>query len=504
MRRRRKQAFWTFGIAIAVVLIGSGWGKAVWAQTDIGPFEITGFGAYLINPNDGHLNPNDLAPNQAGNFMGPLNGTGDPTFNLMYNLLDLRVRTTVTEHLSVFTEARFWGDYTNQVDQRWPAYQALPADFRGDGFMLRGGGNNFRFELWNGYLNYQSGDLLVRVGKQTIAWGEDIGLRVLDQVNPLDLSEEFFFGWAGEEFDNIRIPEWMIRIDKGLPNPLVPDLAISLFASPGIWTPTILPAQGSPYNVVPVVLDLREDVTQGEPIGGFQLSGTVQRTEFTLNFLTRPTETAVGIVTPPPSGCIKDSYGAFPLGPPGAPFCRILTEGEHPRFYMVGGSLNTPIDWAGGIFRLETVAFANQSFTNATSTRIVQRPEFETMAGFDRPFYILPNEAALSFVFQYLEIDNAGDLSNVYANAVQQPTSDHIVVLFLDQPLFSSSVDVDLLALVDTSEAFWFQPSINWQIGNHWRLNLLYNSFGGAENVAGRFGAFWFLDGPAFRIIYGF
>lgn len=508
MKRVTKTAAWAFGMVIAAVLVCC-LEEAAWAQTDIGPFQITGFGAYVINPNDGHNNPNDIVGKPACcSFVPvttPLNGTGNPSFNLMNTVVDLRIRTTFTENISSFMEPRFWGDFTNQADGRWPAYQALPTQFRGDGYMLRGGGNNFRAELWNGYFDYHSGDLLIRAGKQTIAWGEDIGLRVLDQVNPLDLSEEFFFGWAGEEFDNIRIPEWMIRIDKGLPNSLVPDLTISVFASPGTWTPTILPAQGSPYNVVPVFLDLRDDVYQGRPIAGSQISGTVVgRTEFTLNFLTRPTEAPVSLFR----GIMQDSYGlpGFFFGKPG--FQRVVLEGKHPRFYMIAGSLNTPWDWAGAILRLETVAYTNQSFTNNlpgnVPTRIVTRPQFVTMAGVDRPFYVLPHQAALSAVFQYLETDNAGDLTHVFTNAVQQPTSTHQVILFLDQPLFTNSVDVDFLGLVDSSEAYWFQPSINWQIGNHIRLTAWWNSFGGAENVSGRFGAFWSFDGPGFRVLYGF
>jgi Protein of unknown function (DUF1302) len=497
MKRAMKLVVQASALTIAAALVSCCLQEAAWAQIDIGPVEVTGFGAYLINPNDGHVNPNNLAP-----IGTPLNGVGNPTFNLMYSLVDLRVRTAFSEHLVSYIEPRFWGDYTNQVDHRWPAYEALPSDFRGDGYMLRGGGNNFKAELWNAYLEYRSGDLLIRVGKQTIAWGEDIGLRVMDQVNPLDLSEQFFFGWAGAEFDDIRIPEWMIRIDKGLPNSLIPNLAISVFASPGTWTPTILPAQGSPYNVVPAVLDLREDIHQGRPIAGFQLFGTVLgRTDFTLNFLTRPTEAPVGLV----KGVVPASYGlpGFFFGST-SPLVRLLTEGEHPRFYMIAGSLDTPWDWAGAILRLETVAYTNAAFTNAAvPTKIVTRPQFVTMAGVDRPIYLLPRQAALSFVFQYQETDNAGNLSDVYTNAVQQPTSQHSVILFLDQPLFESSVDVDLLALVDTSEGYWFQPSINWQIGNHWRLTTWWNSFGGAENV--RFpGFFWWADGPSFRVMYGF
>lgn len=502
---RRFCRFVLLGVTILALVTACCVTTDAWAFS-VGNASITGFGAYVLSSNTGHLNPNDLTYNSAGNGMGPLNGTGNPTFNVMYGLLDLRIWDSFLDNsLSVFIEPRLWGDLTNQVDSRWPAYEAVPADYRGDGYLMRVGGNNFKAEMWNLYASYHSGDFMLRVGKQSIAWGEDIGLRTLDQVDPLDLSEEFFFGWAGEEFDNIRVPEWMIRIDKGLPNSLIPDLAIQLFASPGTWTPTILPAQGSPFNVVPVVLDYREDVSQGEPIGGFQLSGTLGRTEATLNFLTRPTESGVGVVTPPLAGLT----GPYSYGLPGyffgrKGFVRILAEGEHPRFYAAGGSMDTPVDWAGGIFRLETLGYVNSSFTNDTSTRIVQRPMFNTMVGFDRPTYWMTGESALQFTFQYLESDIAGDLSNVYANGVQQPTSIHSVIVFLDQPLFQSVVDVDLLALADTSEAWWLQPSINWQPGDHWRFTFWYNTYGGAENVAGRFGSFWFLDGPAFRVLYGF
>ena len=117
-------------------------------------------------------------------------------------------------------------------------------------------------------------------------------MRLGDQVDSLDLSQLFFFGRGFEEFKRTRIPEWMARVVLNVPNPWIPDLSLETLASPGTWTPTILPQQGAPFNVLPAVLDYREHVEQGRAIFGGRLFGTLGRAEFTLNFLSRPASSA--------------------------------------------------------------------------------------------------------------------------------------------------------------------------------------------------------------------
>lgn len=67
-------------------------------------------------------------------------------------------------------------------------------------------GQQGKLTLQELYLDWQMGSGLLRLGKQQVAWGETDGMRVLDLVNPLDLSE-----FVLAPFDEIRIPVWMLN-----------------------------------------------------------------------------------------------------------------------------------------------------------------------------------------------------------------------------------------------------------------------------------------------------
>ena len=98
------------------------------------------------------------------------------------------------------------------------------------------------------------------------------------------------FDRAAEEFDAIRIPQWFLRANYTIPNTTIPDLTAEFLLNPGAVVPTILPAQGSPYNVVPSVAKLTDQVRQGEPTIGGRLTGTAADVQFSLNFITKPNE----------------------------------------------------------------------------------------------------------------------------------------------------------------------------------------------------------------------
>ncbi len=331
------------------------------------------------------------------------------------------------------------------------------------------------------------------MGKQSIAWGEAVALRVLDTVNPLDLSQSLQFDRAAEEFDAIRIPQWFLRADYTIPNTTIPDLTAEFLLNPGAVVPTILPAQGSPYNVVPSVAKLNDQVHQGEPTVGGRLTGTAAGVQFSLNFITKPNDDATGI------------FKSFsPL--PAPPFAQISLDGKHPRIYIVGGSTNYVWQSAGAVLRAETTVTPNAPFQNgAAALKIVERPVWKTVLAVDRPTNVFPDLDSMSIGFQFFETFTGGNgLNKVRANGAKVDQAVHQFSLFLQQPLFQKRVTLELLGVVDTDDSHWFQPGIHWEIGTNTRLDLFYNEFGGAEKRAGRLGSFYWADGAFFRFTYGF
>ena len=68
-----------------------------------------------------------------------------------------------------------------------------------------------RHRLFEAYVNYTSGPLFLRIGRQNLSWGETDVFRLLDQINPLDAS----FGGFLVPLDQRRVPLDMARLVYG-------------------------------------------------------------------------------------------------------------------------------------------------------------------------------------------------------------------------------------------------------------------------------------------------
>jgi hypothetical protein len=313
----------------------------------------------------------------------------------------------------------------------------------------------------------------------------------LDTVNPLDLSQLLFFDRAAEEFDAIRIPQWFIRANYTIPNTTIPDLTAELLLNPGAVVPTLLPAQGSPYNVVPSVAKIKDKVNQGEPTIGGRLTGTAGAVQFSLNFITKPNDDAVAIFK-----------SASPL--PSPPFAQIRFDGKHPRVYISGGSINYVWQEAGAVLRAETTVTPDAPFESASGLKIVKRPVWKSVLAIDRPTYLIPDLDSMNIGFQFFENFTGGSLNNVRSGSAKVDQAVQLFTIFLQQPFFQKRVTFEFLAAFDTDDAHWLQPNIHWEIGTNMRLDLFYNELGGAEKRPGRFGSFFWADGAFLRFTYGF
>src|SRR5437870_2749235 len=306
-----------------IILFATTIQSTAWSQYTIGPFEITGFYQYTVNTPTKHANPNNFACFSfiVGLFKcspGLQKKRGKPDFLLMRQLLDVNIFGKFNENWSVTFEPRLFFDMTKIVDNHFRQYESLPDRFPGNGWMLRGGGNDFKAEMWQAYGDYRSGNWWVRLGKQQIAWGEALGLRVLDTVNPLELSQNLSTDRIFEEFDRVRIPQWFARADYTIPNETIQDLTAEFILNPGLVVPTLLPPQGSPFNVVPAFLKVRNKVNQGEPTVGGRITGSLEPVQFSLNFITKPNDDAIGI-----SRGVNLSGCLFPVLPAATP-CILL------------------------------------------------------------------------------------------------------------------------------------------------------------------------------------
>ncbi len=107
-------------------------------------------------------------------------------------------------------------------------------------------GNRGDFELREFFLQGRAGDVLFRLGKQQVVWGQADGLKVLDVVNPQSFREFIL-----EDFEDSRIPLWTVNLEVPfrevvaqllwIPDPsyhaFAPDDSVFAFTAKGLAPP---------------------------------------------------------------------------------------------------------------------------------------------------------------------------------------------------------------------------------------------------------------------------
>lgn len=69
------------------------------------------------------------------------------------------------------------------------------------------------FFLREAYLSYQKNGWDLKAGQQIISWGVADGLRITDQISPMDYSE-----FLAQDYDDIRVPVGAVRLGYGTPS----------------------------------------------------------------------------------------------------------------------------------------------------------------------------------------------------------------------------------------------------------------------------------------------
>ena len=126
------------------------------------------------------------------------------------------------------------GNLYDMTSQPVGSIADIPLDRRRD---LRFADNELREFYFD--LEFESIPLRLRIGRQQIVWGETDFFRLLDRINPLDLTWhlqqeiEVLNGW-----DRLRIPLWMLKWNYSLPDlgPLS-DPYFEGYWNPGFWRP---------------------------------------------------------------------------------------------------------------------------------------------------------------------------------------------------------------------------------------------------------------------------
>lgn len=197
-------------------------------------------------------------PNAAGNFQQPgstftpagvntqaLSGQDDFDVTMFNTRAEVDVQARINRRLSAYMKVRayFWGEDLF-TDGRVGDHFSQKGMFHGDaGNILEVSGSDLLLDFPALYFDYNNGPLWVRVGQQTIAWGEAYFFRVMDVANGLDLRRQLV-GVAAEEFSDQRVASPAVRLSYTFNN----GYEIDAFAQ--MFSPTLLPGQNSPYNLI--------------------------------------------------------------------------------------------------------------------------------------------------------------------------------------------------------------------------------------------------------------
>jgi len=422
-----------------------------------------------------------------------------------------------TDVLKLFSKVRVIYDQTNQLDNSLASYDAFPLSTPHYGSTLRlGNDKNIMADIWELYGDLDLGKLWLRLGKQQVVWGEMFGGRIMDIINPLDLSYHWRF--EPEEFENIRLPQWALRavynFEQGSAAWLR-DLYLEGFINPGDISPTINPEPGAPwwYKAVPPraasTYTYKEKDRWGEQEFGFRLGGKIGPVFATLNYLYLYSDTGI------------EKYAGGPLrpGPPPLPFPMVI---EYPSINVYGMTCNYAFDFPintvvtfEGIYIPRHPYQAKEDVFNIWGIPLnsgkKERDTIRYAIQLQRFTFVFPRPANAMNIRLQLSQTIIKDPDDIKFNSAPYD-EDHNKVdraqsqigFLADQYFWYNQIITSLKVLYDPKGAYYINPGLKYRYGDNWVFDVYGNILGGSEKRAGRFGYFYWGDEIMARIMYQF
>jgi len=467
-------------------------------------FSVTGFLRHQVAVHTGETNPNNASPNATKQ-------TDRNTLNLSRTFFQTEWTYLPNDAFKLYSKVKLISDQTEALDSDLKEYNAFPLGTPRYGTYLRATDDkDLNAEMSELYADVSLGNLWVRLGKQQIVWGEMISSRILDIINPLDLSWHFQF--EPEEFENIRVPQWALRARYNVPRimPLrwLKDVYFEGFVNPGDVSPQVFPAPGSPYNVKPTpptlgpggppVFKVTETDRRGDAEYGFRIGGGVGQVFGTLNYLSLYSKSG-----------FWERKGGGPA-PPNLP-----VDNEYPKTDLYGASLNYSFPYPINVTATyEALYSPDEPYYDATSPltvpHIVYKETTKHAIRFDRSTFVLPRPISAMMIqlqFSQTMVKDNGQVKTTpaaYSLANNVDSAQNTITLNLSQDLWHNNINLSFLAVYDLDDAHYIRPGFKYKIGNHWIFDIYGVILGGAEARTGRFASMYWADEVFGRITYQF
>ena len=498
-----KYSLWIVLIIAGALLISPQGANAEIKITDC--FSLAGFARYEFGIHTAESNPN-LAENH--------------DLSLSRFFLQTEWTYKPTDKFKLYANIRFLGDTTSLWDDDVRNYDAFPVDVPKDKALMMRMANydHFRAEVWELYGDVKLGDLWLRLGRQQFAWGEMVGVRILDAIYSLDLSWNMVF--EPEEFELIRIPAWTIRGIYNLTSLLpgwITNPSIEAFVIPGDIYPTFTANPGAPFNLVtfPPQLEIHNKDHRGDVAYGVRVGAGAGAFYGTLNYIHTYTQEMTGLDLRGPGLNLstfqvmynvkypmKDLFGmtlnyAFPN-----PYNLVLTfEGVY--------SPNEPWQDNHIINIADNYPFPLPDIY--VPDRIRDQGKWTYAIRADRNTWLWPEKflspSMAQCTLQFVQYVVEGDVDKIRGTlgAFKIHKSMEWWVAQVSQPLLHADLTPTVQFVYDTRDAYLLKPSIQYKYGNHWYFDVFATFLGGSEkNPYDQFGSLYWGDTVYGRVTYQF
>lgn len=243
------------------------------------------------------------------------------------------------------------------------------------------------FELREAYFDYSSSKWNLRAGRQIIIWGSADGLRITDQISPMDMTE-----FLARDYDDIRMPVEALKISYFLENTKIELIYVPIFKSYIIPNNPDNPWSMIPPKIGPTKVELQAENRPSKKIANGEIGGRIVFNLPSIDF----------------SLSALHTFNKMPVYSQVKRKETILFTPSYHRTTMFGASLSKPSN--NFVFRLETAYNINKASVNDRKPWIIQKKNvFNSLLGID---WYPANEWILSCQYN-LDDDNSLLTTNI-------------------------------------------------------------------------------------------
>ena len=397
------------GIAAALIFYA---GTGAWAQLDTdvpaGHIKIqtafeTDWGVSTAGKSNRNNNNNNIPGSGQGfstngSELQAAVGRIDPT--ITFRTRDDIAEAMGLDNADVYLHFRYWADAEQFING--PSIYEVgqgayltpgSARYPGDAWSARVSEHEYEAEANEAYIDLRKGPFALRLGKQQVVYGEELGVQTLDQVDSLDFTKFQTFEIGALEYSDVRIGEWTAKGSYQLPD--FSDVGINNSLITGFVSPDFQPdyfaAIGSQLNDEPAAEPIGDygnlRKARNKIVYGGVASTTVYGVDLTANFYATPDHIGWFALAPSkfdglPAGFKPDPFaGQDFLGPAVGPV-DLLLQRRFSRDFIYGGSASYTIpslDFPGAfllngdIFHFSAAYTPHKTFWTAASIASPQR-----------------------------------------------------------------------------------------------------------------------------------